>query len=140
MFREATPVFYGTPNLIEAAIEKVGDPEVNWAVVEGADKARADQVNVVNIQEESWDIQWGQVDGAAGDFAMNALETVVNDLASTKVDVLVTLPIHKEAMRQGAFKHPGQRNTSQTLPTSMKSSCSWSQATCGWACALATLR
>ena len=38
---------------------------------------------------------------------MSALETVVNDLASTKVDVLVTLPIHKEAMRQGAFKHPG---------------------------------
>ena len=61
MFREATPVFYGTPNLIEAAIERVGDPEVNWAVVEGADKAKADQVNVVNIQEEPWDIQWGQV-------------------------------------------------------------------------------
>ena len=107
MFREATPVFYGTPNLIEAAIEKAGEPEVNWAVVEGADMAKADQVNVVNIQEEPWDIQWGQVDGAAGDFAMSALETVVNDLASTKVDVLVTLPIHKEAMRQGAFKHPG---------------------------------
>ena len=33
MFREATPVFYGTPNLIEAAIEKAGEPEVNWAVV-----------------------------------------------------------------------------------------------------------
>ena len=41
MFREATPVFYGTPNLIEAAIEKAGEPEVNWAVVEGADKAKA---------------------------------------------------------------------------------------------------
>ena len=107
MFREATPVFYGTPNLIEAAIEKAGEPKVNWAVVEGADKAKSDQVNVVNIQEEPWDIQWGLVDGAAGDFAMSALETVVNDLASTKVDVLVTLPIHKEAMRQGAFEHPG---------------------------------
>ena len=107
MFREATPVFYGTPNLLEAMAEKVGEPAVAWAVVESADKAKQDQINIVAIQEEPWDIQWGQVDGKAGDFAMKSLETVVNDLASTKVDVLVTLPIHKEAMRQGAFKYPG---------------------------------
>lgn len=107
MFREATPVYYGTPNLLEAVAEKIGEPDVKWAVVESADQAKPDQVNVVAIQEDAWDIQWGQVDGKAGDFAMKSLEAVVQDLASTKVDVLVTLPIHKEAMRQGAFKHPG---------------------------------
>jgi 4-hydroxythreonine-4-phosphate dehydrogenase len=107
MFREATPVLYATPNLVEAALEVAEVPEVNWAVIPSADEAKQDQINVVSIQDEPWEIQWGEVDAAAGSFAMKALEAVVNDLASTKVDVLVTLPIHKEAMRQGAFKHPG---------------------------------
>ena len=107
MFREATPVFYGTPNLIEAAAEIAGEPEVNWSVVEDATKVKQDRINVVKTHQSPWDIQWGKVDAAAGDFAMHALQSVVNDLASTKVEVLVTLPIHKDAMRQGAFKHPG---------------------------------
>lgn len=107
MFREATPVLYATPNLVEAAMEVAAVPDVNWAVIPSADEAKQDQINVVSIQDDPWEIQWGEVDAAAGLFAMKALEAVVNDLASTKVDVLVTLPIHKEAMRQGAFKHPG---------------------------------
>jgi len=108
MFREATPVLYATKNLVESALELVDqDSRLDWAVVESADDARADQLNLVAIDDESWEIKWGQVDAAAGDFAMKSLEAVVNDLASTKVDVLVTLPINKEAMRLGKFNHPG---------------------------------
>ena len=86
-------------NLVESALELVDQgSRLDWAVVESADDARADQLNLVAIDDESWEIKWGQVDAAAGDFAMKSLEAVVNDLASTKVDVLVTLPINKEAM------------------------------------------
>ncbi len=107
MFQEATPVLYATPNLVEAACECAKRTSVSWKVVATADEAKENQINVVSIQEEPWEINWGEIDGKAGEFAMNSLEKVVNDLASTKVDVLVTLPIHKEAMRQGSFKHPG---------------------------------
>lgn len=107
MFREATPVVYATANLVEAALEHIDEAGVEWAVIETADAAKLDRINVVAIQDEPWDIRWGEVSAAAGSFAMKSLECVVNDLASTKVDVLVTLPIHKEAMRQGTFKHPG---------------------------------
>lgn len=108
MFREATPILYATKNLVESVLELIPDAEqLEWSLVENADKAQTDQLNIVSIQEEPWTINWGQVDAAAGDFAMRSLEMVVNDLASTKVDVLVTLPIHKEAMRLGQFKHTG---------------------------------
>jgi 4-hydroxythreonine-4-phosphate dehydrogenase len=108
MFREATPVLYATQNLVESAVELVPDAgQLNWEVVEGAEKAQNNQLNIVSIQDDPWAIQWGQVSAAAGDFAMTSLEAVVNDLAATKVDVLVTLPINKEAMRMGQFKHPG---------------------------------
>ena len=108
MFREATPVLYASKELVESAIELVPDANgLKWELIKNADDAKINQLNVVSIQEEPWTIQWGQVDAAAGDYAMKSLELVVNDLASTKVDVLVTLPIHKEAMRMGQFKHPG---------------------------------
>jgi 4-hydroxythreonine-4-phosphate dehydrogenase len=38
---------------------------------------------------------------------MKSLDRVVQDLAATKVDVLVTAPIHKEAMRSSNFQFPG---------------------------------
>lgn len=108
MFREATPIVYATPNLVEAILEiNDGFQSLDWGVVANADQAKTEQLNIVPIREESWDIQWGQVSAEAGQFAMDSLEAVVQDLASTKVDVLVTLPINKESMRKGTFKHPG---------------------------------
>jgi len=107
MFREATPVLYATANRGEAACECAKETELEWNFIASADDAKPDQLNVVEIQELPWTIKWGEVQSEAGAFAMQSLEMVVNDLASTKVDVLVTLPIHKEAMRMGSFKHPG---------------------------------
>ena len=107
MFQEATPVLYATPNLVEAASECTKHTDIAWKVIASTDEAKEGQLNLVCIQDEPWEIKWGEVDGKAGEFAMKSLQAVVNDLASTKVDVLVTLPIHKEAMRQGSFQYPG---------------------------------
>lgn len=108
MFTEVTPVLYAVPNLVEAVLTftELTD-RVKWAVVEGADHARANQLNVVAIQEGPWELNWGQVDAAAGAFAFRSLEKAVQDLASTRVEVLVTAPIHKDAMKLSAFKFPG---------------------------------
>jgi 4-hydroxythreonine-4-phosphate dehydrogenase len=62
---------------------------------------------VVAIQEEPWTLNWGQITAEAGTFAYRSLELAVKDLASTRVEVLVTSPIHKDAMKLGAFKFPG---------------------------------
>ena len=108
MFVEATPILYATRNLVEAALEMTGlEDSLKWEVVENAEAAKKDQLNVVSIQEEPWALDWGNVTAEAGGFAMTSLERVVQDLAATKVDVLVTAPIHKEAMRKSAFQFPG---------------------------------
>jgi len=108
MFSEITPVLYAVPNLVEAALAASELKErLKWAVVEGADQARPNQLNVVAIQEDAWELNWGQTTAQAGDFAYRSLEKAVNDLAATRVDVLVTAPIHKDAMKLNAFKFPG---------------------------------
>ncbi len=108
MFTEVTPVVYAVPNLVEAvlALTELTD-RVKWAVVESAEKARPNQLNVVAVQEEAWELNWGQIDAAAGAFAYRSLEKAVADLASTRVEVLVTAPIHKDAMKLSAFQFPG---------------------------------
>ena len=108
MFQEATPVLYATKNLVEAALEITGlERTLPWAMVENAEAAKKDQLNVVSIQPDPWTLDWGNVTAEAGGFAMASLDHVVQDLAATKVEVLVTAPIHKEAMRKSAFQFPG---------------------------------
>lgn len=108
MFTEVTPVLYAVPNLVEAALAMTElTDHIKWAVVEGADKARANQLNLVAIQEEPWPLNWGQVEAEAGAFAYRSLERAVQDLAATRVEVIVTAPIHKDAMKLSAFKFPG---------------------------------
>jgi len=92
MFQEATPVLYATPNLVEAASECTKHTDIAWKVIASADEAKEGQLNLVCIQDEPWEIKWGEVDGKAGEFAMKSLQAVVNDLASTK-GVWVRFPL-----------------------------------------------
>ena len=108
MFTEVTPVLYAVPNLVEAALALTELTErVKWAVVDGAEKSKPNQLNVVAIQEDAWELNWGQITAEAGTFAFQSLERAVQDLAATRVEVLVTCPIHKDAMKLGSFKFPG---------------------------------
>ena len=116
MFDIATPVLYATPGLVEAVAATMGEElKVETKVVEGGDKAVARTLNIVAIQEEAFVPQWGEVSAEAGTFAGRSLEAAVSDLASTKVDVLVTAPIHKDAMRNSGFKFPGHTEYLQNV-------------------------
>jgi 4-hydroxythreonine-4-phosphate dehydrogenase len=108
MFGEATPVVFATRDVFEAALEVTEtDRPPAWSVVASAEDASDEQINVVSITDDPYVIQWGEVTAAAGAYAMKSLDAAVQALASTKVDVLVTAPIHKDAMQQSSFAFPG---------------------------------
>ena len=109
MFEMATPVVYATADLVAAVMETFGEaaPAIETKVIEDGDAAAPRVLNIVPITEEPCIPAWGIVSPEAGAFAMKSLERAVKDLASTKVDVLVTAPIHKDAMRNSGFKFPG---------------------------------
>jgi 4-hydroxythreonine-4-phosphate dehydrogenase len=108
MLEEVTPILYATPQLVDAVAESIGRPEgLQWGAIAQPEQARPQQLNVLPFRAEDWAPAWGKVDPAAGQYAHASLERAVADLASNKTDVLVTAPIHKDAMRGGAFPFPG---------------------------------
>ena len=108
MYDEVTPILYATPELVEATLETLGRPDdLVWGVITQPEQAKPQQLNVLPFRVEPWTPRWGVVDPEAGKYAHGSLERAVGDLASNKTDVLVTAPIHKDAMRGGPFPFPG---------------------------------
>lgn len=108
MFEIATPVVYATLDLLEQVLEIIGEHHgMEILVAADGSHAKPRNLNLVAIQDEPYMPQWGEVSAEAGQFAIKSLEAAVADLASTKVDVLVTSPIHKDAMRNSGFAFPG---------------------------------
>ena len=65
------------------------------------------KLNVLSVAEQSFSVEYGKVSESAGQFAIRSLEEAVKALQKNKVDVLVTLPIHKQAFQLAGFKYPG---------------------------------
>jgi 4-hydroxythreonine-4-phosphate dehydrogenase len=65
------------------------------------------KLNVVNVWEEEIPIEIGTPSGTLSEYSIKSLEAAANDLATGKVDVLVTAPIDKNSMQVSGFAFPG---------------------------------
>ena len=78
-----------------------------YTTCKSADEALNRKVNVINVWNEEINFDLGKATEIGGKFAFLSLEAATQDLASGKIDVLVTAPISKEAMAKSGFKFPG---------------------------------
>tara|TARA_B110000444_G_C18849140_1_gene604179 strand:+ start:4883 stop:5935 length:1053 start_codon:yes stop_codon:yes gene_type:complete len=106
MLSKITPILYGLPSLLEYYLEKSEIKDLKWKAINSVDTAKQGILNVLDIGEE-FDASPGDLSSEAGKFAYKSLVKAVDDLAATKVDVLVTAPINKDAITQAGFKFPG---------------------------------
>ena len=58
-------------------------------------RSHANKVNVINVFAENVRTEFGQLTQEAGQCAFTSLKAAVEDLASNKVDAIVTAPINK---------------------------------------------
>lgn len=65
------------------------------------------KLNVISVSKESFEVNYGAVSEQAGKIAIASLEAAVAALQKKRVDVLVTLPIQKQAMQKAGFQYPG---------------------------------
>ena len=96
------PVVFAPRALAEVAFERLP-----WSEVDDAKAGISGQINVVDVDAGAFEHQPGQATALAGAVAMTSLETAVQHLAQTNVDVLVTAPINKDTIRQAGFAFPG---------------------------------
>lgn len=104
---DCTPIVYGSTKVFSHYKKSLGDQEFSYQSCPSADDAVIRKVNVVNVWNDEVVINEGQVTEQGGKCAFLALEKATQDLASGKIDVLVTAPISKEAMSKSGFKFPG---------------------------------
>ena len=107
MLKGLTPLLYASPDLISSNLDAIGLKDLNWGEVDSAEKAIQGQLNILNISVDSFSHLPGELTSEAGGYSYKSLEKAVDDLASSKVDILITAPINKEAITQSGFKFPG---------------------------------
>ena len=106
LFEDLLPVVYGHGETLRRQAAQF-DVAIEIQDIEDASDAKPGAICCVNITPQAIVPNWGQPHPDAGEFARLSLETAVNDLASTKVDVLVTAPINKDTIQSKQFKFPG---------------------------------
>lgn len=107
MTQVCTPVIYGSAKLLQHQRKLFNLPEINLNQLKNADTISYKRVNVINCWEEDFQVEFGKPSAQSAQYAFRSLEMAVADLASKKIDVLVTAPIDKHTMQDAGFKFPG---------------------------------
>lgn len=107
MHADITPVLYASAHAVSHHRKTLHLEEVQFHRVNDAREALPRKFNLVNVWEEDIPIEVGTPSGPLAAYAIKSLEAAAQDLASGKVDVLVTAPIDKHAMQQSGFAYPG---------------------------------
>jgi 4-hydroxythreonine-4-phosphate dehydrogenase len=106
MLEMYTPIVYGGTKLL-SFYAKTFDLSTKIHGIQNASEAVPGKFNVVRLFKEPFEVAWGEVSASAGSVAINSLKAAVAGLKNDDVDVLITAPIHKEAIQSDDFKFPG---------------------------------
>lgn len=104
---DCTPIIYGSTKTLSYHKKAIREHDFMYQSCKSADDALNRKVNVVNVWNEEINFELGKATETGGKFALLSLEAATQDLASGKIDVLVTAPISKEAMAKSGFQFPG---------------------------------
>lgn len=108
MLEHIIPVIYSHAEIIKQTKRIGGMDEFTYQNASTASDAVAKKVNLVNCWREfKGDIEWGKPTSIGGEMARRSLEMAASDLASNKIDVLVTAPFNKDNVQNAEFKFPG---------------------------------
>ena len=107
MLAELTPILYCSSKAVNLHRKALKLDDVQLNRINDAREAAPRKFNLVNLWEEDVEIELGKPSGALASYAIKSLEAAAQDLASGKVDVLVTAPIYKNSMQQAGFAYPG---------------------------------
>ncbi|MGM0478384.1 MAG: 4-hydroxythreonine-4-phosphate dehydrogenase PdxA [Bacteroidota bacterium] len=107
MLEECIPVIYGSTKTMAYHKKAIDDKFFNYHRVEDAADAQPRKINVVACWKEIVNMKLGEASEIGGKYAFESLKAATDDLASGKVDVLVTAPISKETIQMAGFEFPG---------------------------------
>lgn len=107
VYEHCTPVIYASKNVVNHHMKALGLEGLHYNHTTDPEKLDANKINVLEVWEENVEVKLGQSSAIGGEFALKSLQAGVEDLASNKMDVLVTAPINKANIQSEDFQFPG---------------------------------
>ena len=102
-----TPIIYGTQNVINHYIHRLGLEDIEIVLVQDAETIKEHKINVLNVVDAEAKIEEGKESIDAGKVAIAALERAAKDISTGLIDVIVTAPISKNVCQKAGFNFPG---------------------------------
>ena len=102
-----TPVIFASNKVVNFYRKSISEINFNYQSTKEYNRLNNKQVNVFNCWEEEVAINPGQLEDAAGKYAVLSLQTAVAALKQQQIDGLVTAPIHKKNIQSADFSFPG---------------------------------
>lgn len=107
MLELCTPIVYGSSALAKNYRKALNIQDFSFYSVPSADKCNPKKVNLIEVWKNPVELKLGESTEEAGKHAFMSLEAATKDLASNKIDVLVTAPINKNNIQSEEFEFPG---------------------------------
>jgi 4-hydroxythreonine-4-phosphate dehydrogenase len=106
IFENCTPIIYANEQTVKFHMKRL-DLELPIHKCTSAEKAHSNKVNILEVFDNEVKTEFGKITAEAGKAAFISLKAAVEDLASNKIDALVTAPINKANIQSEEFKFPG---------------------------------
>jgi 4-hydroxythreonine-4-phosphate dehydrogenase len=107
MLSMCTPVVLGSSKVISYHRKALKAEKFNFQVIHEIDKLVPQKVNVLNCWKDDVNIEFGKENTKVGKYAALSLETASKLLSESKIDALVTAPIHKASIQGEGFNFSG---------------------------------
>ena len=102
-----TPVIFGSSKVMAYHKNIVKNNNFSFVSINNIRNLAYGRINVFNVWDEQANIEIGKATEDSGKFAYKALEKAVEHAKNGDIDVLVTAPINKNAMKLAGFEHTG---------------------------------
>jgi 4-hydroxythreonine-4-phosphate dehydrogenase len=99
-----TPIVYGTSKAASYHRKMLNIPDFSFNLIRSADQASTKKVNLINLTDKEIKIDLGESTVVAGEMALLAIDSAVEDLRNGLIDVLVTAPVNKHNVQEAAQK------------------------------------
>lgn len=107
IYEHCTPIIYGSNKVVNYHMKNLRIEDISYKTINNTEDVDANKVNVLNVWEDEFEVTFGKTNSTSGKYAYYSLKAAVEDLASNKVDVLVTGPIDKSAIQSNEFNFKG---------------------------------
>lgn len=107
IFESIIPIVYGNSAIAKFYRKGLNIHDFSFNLIKNAEDANPKRVNIIDVGNSEMKLNFGVPSSDTGALALKSLERATSDIASNKIDALVTAPIDKNTIQSKGFNFPG---------------------------------